>query len=365
MSDSPLGTRRAAKRNAQNNVTQHGCLTMTKAVGLRESNEHCYASRYSPDGNWIATTWGNGVLRVLDAKTLETAARVKLSSDDTPATGVKWRPLETNFSESQEAEPGVYELAVASTAGVCFGYALDATQSSPYLDKLWKCPEDKNETGCLDYSPDGKWLCTAGSDHVVRLYDPKDRRCVQILSQGTDNEGHVRPAHTNRIFSLAWCNEQFFLSGGWECPVQLWDIRSGKSERQFSGPTVSADSIEPMWGSQRVIIGSGRNTKQISVFDFMTGREIVEEGAKYSKAIGTSVLSQVRFSPHKNIIWGMAQKPDALLCIDARTGALKGAVKEGLPNILSLDVDKGEGSMTVGRCVAVGFNESVFTVDCK
>jgi len=337
-------------------VKEYGVLTATR-LNVKEAGEHCYGVKYSHDGKFLAATFGNGVARVLDGKNYTQLQRTKLGGkcDDVPATGVKWREI-----PSDAAEEGVYELAVTSTGGGCFGFCFDISDPSGcFLDKLWKLPEEGNETNCCDYSPDGKWLATAGSDRVVRLYDPVKKKCVQTLSQGHDESGHSRPAHTNRIFSVAWSTPNFFLTGGWECPVQIWDIRTGKAERQLMGPAVSSDSIEIMATTQHVMIGSNRNNKQITVFDYMTGREINAESEKYSAGFGKATLSQIRYDPSIGAIWAVAQKPEALIYMDAESGEVKGMM-DGVGTLLAIDVNHRAHP---GRCLLGGFREGLWVVD--
>ena len=336
-------------------VKEFGVLTATK-LNIKEAGEHCYGIKYSHDGAYFAATFGNGAVRIFDAKNYAQLQRAKLGGkcDDVPATGVKWRDIQ------EGAEDGVYEVSVTSTGGGCFGFCFDVSDpSGAFLDKLWKCPEENNETNCCDYSPDGKWLATAGSDRQVRIYDPVKKKLVNTLSLGHDDSGHSRPAHTNRIFSCAWSTPNFFLTGGWECPVQIWDIRTGKAERQLSGPAVSADSIEVMATTQHVMIGSNRNNKQITVFDYMTGREIVAESEKYSAGFGKATLGQIRYDPSVGGIWAVAQKPEALIYMDIASGEVKGMM-DGVGTLLAIDTNYKNHP---GRVIVGGFKEGVWSVE--
>ena len=51
----------------------------------------------------------------------------------------------------------------------------------------------------------------------------------------------------NRIFSVKGVKEDpnLLFTGGWDSTVRLWDVRQASSYvRKFSGPTVSADSLD-------------------------------------------------------------------------------------------------------------------------
>jgi WD40 repeat protein len=338
-------------------VTKHGALTVTK-VPLKESGEHVFALAFSPDGKFLAATFGNGCLRVFDGETFAPVQRAKLGSgfDDLPSTGVAWRP------PTEDSEEGSYELVTVSSAGGVFGWNFDVTdENAIYLDRVWKTIEEGNETAACDYSPDGKLIATAGSDRIIRTYDPSMKgKLVAKLEKGRDDAGHTRPAHTNRIFSVKFATQHLILTGGWEAPIQVWDIRTGYSERQIGGPQISSDGIETTPGAQTMMTASKRDNRQLQVFDFLSGRENPAESEKLSANVGKAALSAVRYSPEGMIVWTATTKPEVLLCLDSSTGEVKGSVENGyLGSILCL-----QRCPTKPRRAVVGaMKEGLFVVD--
>jgi WD40 repeat protein len=334
-----------------------GALSVTQ-IPVKEAGEHIYAVAYSPDGKFVAATFGNGVLRVFNATTFEPIQRAKLGSgfDDLPSTGVAWRP------PHDDVEEGIYELVTVSSVGAVFGWNLDVSDpESIFLDRVWKCVEEGNETAAVDYAPDGSLLATVGSDRIVRTYSPVTRKLVAALEKGKDEAGHTRAAHTNRVFSIRFATPFLMLTGGWEAPVQVWDIRTGFSERQISGPQISSDGIETTVGSQSFLTVSKRDTKQLQVWDVLSGRENERESEKLSANVGKNALIAARFAPESMLIWTATTKPDELLCLDSTTGEVKGHVAGGhFGNILCL-----QRCPTMPKRVLVGgMKEGLYVVDC-
>ena len=325
--------------------------------GLRENGEGLFAAKYSPDGKFLAATLGSGALRVFrgdDSCALLQKSKLGQGFDDVPSTCVRFRP-ECEFSEEN-----MYELITCSTAGGLFGFNIDNTEQTEdiFLDRTWKAPEEHNETNCADFTPDGLRIATVGSDRSVRIYDPNTRKLLDTLSKGRDENGHTRPAHTNRIFCAKFANPTTLITGGWENPVQIWDLRTGKSERQLGGPNVSGDTIDLLPGGQQIIVGSARPERQIQVFDFLSCREVVEDSERLSKPLDRSPVSCVRYSKEAGAVWCATTKPDQIMCIDFSSGSLKGKV-DAPSLVFNMDVHPTNKN----RCVAVGMKELMWTLE--
>lgn len=307
-------------------VTQHGNLRVTK-LNVKEGGEHAYAAKFSEDGKYFGVTYGSGVVRLFETETLAPVQRMKAlpQHDDVPATSIKWR---------RQTTEGLYEFASATSGGAVYGWQWDrsADSASTFVERAWKGLEEGNETASIDYSPDGALLASVGSDRKVRIYDCETRKLVDTLEKGVDETGHTRPAHTNRVFCAKFASQTTLLTGGWANPVQVWDMRTKKSERQLGGPNVGSDSIEVMEGTSRVVVSSTRKENQLQVFDYISGTEITTESEKLSKGCGNMHLHGVRYLKDSNSLFCIACKPDVILHMDATTGEVKGMVEElGVP----------------------------------
>lgn len=323
--------------------------TITR-VQLPELGEHCYAVKVSPDGLYLAATFGNGVVRLLDARTFEPLQRNKLGNpyDDLPTTCVKW------CAKTAQNE---HTLVSTSAAGVVFGWVWDGQQ---YMERSFKLAEEKNDTAALDVSLDGKHFCTAGCDRSIRIYSFEEKKVTQVLSKGVDADGHTRTAHNNRIFSTRYVSSTALLSGGWESPVQVWDLRTGKSERQVSGSQVGADSIEPIPHTTRFIVASNRATQQLQVFDYIGCRELEDVSQRLSAACGKSPASVVRLCQPTNSLFVCLLKTHTVLHLDYETGRTLGAIECKVP-VMGLDVSP----LHPGKVFIACMNESILVAELK
>jgi WD40 repeat protein len=314
-----------------------------------EMGEQCFALKVSPDGKFIAGTFGSGVIRLMDSNSLECSTRTKLGTpyDDLPSTAVKFG-APTGPKEDQ------YSIVSTSSAGAVFGWTWDGRD---YIERVFRIPEEKNDTSALDFSYDGRTFVTAGCDRNIRLYDFAEQKCIKTMHKGVDENGHPRVAHPNRIFSARFASPTTILTGGWECPVQVWDLRVGNSVRQVSGPQVGADCIEPIPNTTRFYSASNRGTKQLQVFDYIGCREIEEEGAKLNQGIGRDVLAQVRLSA-AGTLWTFSGSSRNIYHIDAKTGKMLDVFTSPVP-VLALEVSPHYPH----RCYAACAKETIIILD--
>lgn len=85
----------------------------------------------------------------------------------------------------------------------------------------------------------------------------------------------MNPNHTNRIFSLRALHDDtnLFFTGGWDDTVRLWDLRVKETYvRKFSGPSVSADSLDLK--GNILLVGNYSNTNPLQLWDFGSGQLI-------------------------------------------------------------------------------------------
>lgn len=82
----------------------------------------------------------------------------------------------------------------------------------------------------MQFSPDGRYLATAGSDGVLRVWrvDPKfatDEGKQGRLTQLLDPVCYKSfPGHTLDILCISWSNNEFLLSSSMDCTVRLWHM---------------------------------------------------------------------------------------------------------------------------------------------
>lgn len=88
-----------------------------------------------------------------------------------------------------------------------------------FPSKTWMILEEHSgEVYCVSFSPDGRWLATAGEDRICIIYDAVNFRPVQKLQQ-----------HDASITHIAWSpDSKKILTAAEEPRARVWDAISGK-----------------------------------------------------------------------------------------------------------------------------------------
>ena len=143
-------------------------------------------------------------------------------------TGLSWNP-----SESVTPADGV-ALATASLDGTLKvwqikaeptgsgSYALESDEFQGRALKQWERPErctdvERVHEGalyCLAFSPCGEYICAAGHDHHVRIFDSETLECIQ------DCCGHTGPVN-----ALAWfADSTAVISASSDKTLRVWNV---------------------------------------------------------------------------------------------------------------------------------------------
>lgn len=125
------------------------------------------------------------------------------------------------------------------------------------------------------YSPDGRWIVTAGTDAVVRLYDPQNCQLELELPTGqgevngvalssdyqrmatAGDDGSVRvwelasqtellriDAHKNIAYQIAFTGDGRLVSCGNDPTIRIWDAETGEPKGLLQGHTDTVEAIE-------------------------------------------------------------------------------------------------------------------------
>jgi COMPASS component SWD3 len=64
--------------------------------------------------------------------------------------------------------------------------------------------------------------------------------------------------HTNRIFSVKFDQNSpnLIYSGGWDCMVNIWDLRTGRCSGTIFGPQICGEAIDIKDDSITLLTGS-------------------------------------------------------------------------------------------------------------
>lgn len=137
-------------------------------------------------------------------------------------------------------------------------------QSGKLLSVI-KVPEE--QLFCIDYNADGSRFATAGKSRVIHVFDENSKTLIASLTGG---EFHVKPGHSNRVFSIKFHprDPNVILSAGWDNTVQMWDIREQKALRHLFGPFICGDALDVSNDGKTVLTGSWKVDNQLQLWDY-------------------------------------------------------------------------------------------------
>jgi WD40 repeat protein/tRNA A-37 threonylcarbamoyl transferase component Bud32 len=184
---------------------------------LRTFDAHAdgvYSLQFSTDGKTLASggrdgavnfwNWNSGVLQHAVTNSIGPVYGISFSPKNRGLATTAWQPTSANA-----------DLQILNSKT---GQALHQF-------------DEPGQAVCLAYSPDGSTLATAGTDHLISLWD--------VAS------GHLRSkftGHTAAVWSLAWAPDgQRLATAGWDGTVRLWDVTRRQDAESI--PTVANFSV--------------------------------------------------------------------------------------------------------------------------
>ncbi len=115
------------------------------------------------------------------------------------------------------------------------------------------------------FSPDGKFLASASSDHTIQIWEIRSGKIVLKIDA------------SESVYAVAFSPDGKLIAGGTSEKVKLWDAKTGKqlknSEEDSFGNLYVATSIAFSSDGKLLAAGSGGEGSEVVVWDIETGEE--------------------------------------------------------------------------------------------
>jgi len=235
---------------------------------------------YSPDGNSLVVSLGNGIIKLYSTSTWELTRT--LAGHDGFAGTVTFSPKGDQIaSGGLDSTLRLWNIESETCTHIMIGHEGDVNSVaySPQGDtvasagdeivRLWDVATGVCRLTLTGhdgrvyravYSPNGRQIVSGGDgDCALRLWDVETGACLRTLS-----------GHSDTIFAVAYSPQgDRVVSCGRDQTIRIWDIESGACHRVLTGH--SNDVLAVVYSPQGDVIATASNDKTVRLWDAETG----------------------------------------------------------------------------------------------
>ncbi|TFG90071.1 MAG: WD40 repeat domain-containing protein, partial [Candidatus Atribacteria bacterium] len=154
------------------------------------------------------------------------------------------------------------------------------TASNDRTAKLWETRTGRevrtfkghsSGVNSVDSSPDGKFIVTGSSDGSAKLWDAVTGREVRAFGSSDSYQGFMSfDSYLASVNGVSFSPDGNYVVIGTNDGMKLWDVRTGRILRSFSGSMVLSASFSP---DSRYILAAGTD-RTARLLNVSTGKEV-------------------------------------------------------------------------------------------
>ena len=282
---------------------------------------------FSPDDKYIASGSEDKTIKLWD---VATGKELKTFVNPFPVRAIKFSNDGKSIFSGSENGLDMWNIeseAVVNLTKECLPHFIDVSNDGRYIayDNIYKentldifdfqarkkvmsfvGHKSYIQSGC--FSPDGRYIVSAGDDKIIRLWDIKTRMLVKTFS------GHI-----GAVNSVKFSPDGNFIAsagGGDDYMIKIWNVLSGKLVRTITGHTISIESI--CFSDDGKYLASGGVDGNTYIWDVSTGRKV----KTYTRHFVESIRSLSFSHDGKYLVGGKNDKTIGLWNISTDTEIL-------------------------------------------